>query len=154
MPELELAVVDASVVLKWQFDDEDCVYQAVALRDDYYIRETISLIAPQLLMYEVVNGIATALRRKRLQQDMAFQIMENLAAIDIKNREIGPLQVLQAALKYNLAAYDAAYLSLAEAEDCDLWTGDRAFYQAVKDKSQRVKWIGDYVVKKDKPTFG
>ena len=42
------------------------------------------------------------------------------------------------------AAYDAAYLALAEAEKCDLWTGDKAFYQAVKGELPWVKWIGDY----------
>jgi predicted nucleic acid-binding protein len=144
VPESKIAVVDASVVLKWQFDDEDCVSQAVELRDDYYIQKTISLIAPQLFTYEVVNGVATASRRKRLSQDIAFQTIENLAVFNIELREIDPLSVLKIALQYNLAAYDAAYLVLAEDEDCDLWTGDRAFYQAVKGKTPHVRWIGDY----------
>jgi len=134
VPESELAVVDASVVLKWQLDDEDCVSQAIALRDDYFARGAVRLIAPQLLMYEVGNGIATATRRKRLSTNMAFQAMENLVS----------LRVLEMALRYNLAAYDAAYLALAEAESCTLWTGDRAFYQAVKDETHQVRWIGDY----------
>lgn len=145
MPELKQAVVDASVVLKWQFDDEDYVSQAVALRDAYYIRETIKLISPQLLMYEVVNGIAVACRRKRLSEKTASQIMANLTALGIELKEIGPLKVLEAALRFNIAAYDAAYLALAEAEGCDLWTGDRTFYQSIKDKSGNIKWIGDYV---------
>jgi predicted nucleic acid-binding protein len=144
VPELELAVIDASVVLKWQFDDEDYMSQAVALRDAYYVREAVRLISPQLLMYEVANGITTAVRRKRLSPNIAFQTMESLTALGIEIREIAPLQVLEVALRYNLAAYDAAYLALAEAEDCDLWTGDRAFFQAVKDQSHHVKWIGDY----------
>ena len=122
-----LTVVDASVVLKWQFDDEDCVSQAIALRDDYYARGAITLIAPQLLMYEVVNGIATATRRKRLTLDKAIEAMDNLLALGIELREVEPLKVLEVALKHDLAAYDAAYLTLAAAEDCDLWTGDSAF---------------------------
>ena len=144
MPESELAVVDASVVLKWQFDDEDCVSQAIALRDDYYVRGAVRVIAPQLLMYEVVNGVATATRRKRLSLDMAFQAVENLVALGIDLMEVEPLKILKVALQYDLAAYDAAYLALAEAESCDLWTGDRTFYQAVKDESHQVRWIGDY----------
>ena len=147
MPESELAVVDASVVLKWQFDDEDCVPQAIALRDDYYARGAVRVIAPQLLMYEVVNGIATATRRKRLSPDKAAEAMGNLLALGIELRGVEPLRILQVALRYNLAAYDAAYLVLAEAEDCDLWTGDRTFYQVVKAESHRVKWIGNYAVK-------
>ncbi len=144
MPESELAVVDASVVLKWQFDDEDCVLQATALRDDYYARGVVKVIAPQLLMYEVVNGVATATRRKRLAEDKAIESVSNLVALGIELREVEPLRVLEVALRYDLAAYDAAYLALAEVERCDLWTGDRAFYQAVKDESHQVRWIGDY----------
>ena len=42
-----LVVVDASVVLKWLFDDEECVSQAVALRDDFLsiAVENVSLLA-------------------------------------------------------------------------------------------------------------
>lgn len=144
VPESEIAVVDASVVWKWQLDDEDYIFQAIALRDDYYARGAVRVIAPQLLMYEVVNGIATATRRKRLSPDMAFQAVENLVALGIELREVEPVRVMEASFRYNLAAYDAAYLALAEAESCDLWTGDRTFYQAVKDESHQVRWIGDY----------
>ncbi|MDD4985240.1 MAG: type II toxin-antitoxin system VapC family toxin [Dehalococcoidales bacterium] len=144
MPESELAVVDASVVLKWQFDDEDYVSQATAFRDDYYAKGAIRVIAPLLLVYEVVNGIATATRRKRLTPENAIEVMDNILALGIELEEVEPLMVLEAALKYNLAAYDAAYLSLAESRQCNLWTGDRAFYQAVKGESRRVRWIGDY----------
>ena len=34
--ESKLAVVDASVVLKWQLDDEEYIPQATALRNDFY----------------------------------------------------------------------------------------------------------------------
>ncbi len=147
MRESELAVVDASVVLKWQFDDEDCVSQATALRNDYFARGAVRVIAPQLLMYEVVNGVATATRRKRVAADKAMETISNLVALVIELKEVEPLRILEVALRYNLAAYDAAYLALAEDENCDLWTGDRAFYQAVKDESHQVRWIGDYAGK-------
>lgn len=147
MRESELAVVDASVVLKWQFDDEDCVPQATALRDDHYARGAVKVIAPQLLIYEVVNGVATATRRKRVAADKAIETLSNFAALGIELREVEPLRVLEVALRYDLAAYDAAYLALAEAESCDLWTGDRAFYQAMKGESRQVRWIGDYTGK-------
>ncbi len=143
--EAGLVVADASVVLKWQLDDEDCIPQAMALRDDYYARGAVNVIAPYLLIYEVVNGIATAARRKRVAPDKAMEALSNLMALGIELREVEPLRVLEVALRYNLAAYDAAYFVLAEAEKCDLWTGDRAFYQALKGESSWVKWIGDYI---------
>ena len=102
------------------------------------------MIAPHLLVYEVVNGIATAARRRRIARDKAIEALSNLMALGVELREVEPLRVLEMSLRYNLAAYDAAYVALAEAEKCDLWTGDRAFYQAVKGKLALVKWIGDY----------
>ncbi|MBI4445687.1 MAG: type II toxin-antitoxin system VapC family toxin [Acidobacteria bacterium] len=144
-----LVVADASVVLKWQLDDEDCIPQATALRDDFYARGAVNVIAPYLLVYEVVNGIATAARRRRIASDKAMEALSNLMALGVELREVEPLMVLEASLRYNLAAYDAAYLALAEAEKCDLWTGDRAFYQTVKGELSLVKWIGDYKVHKE-----
>jgi len=142
-------VVDASVVLKWQLDDEQHVSQATALRDDFYARGAIKAIAPHLLTYEVVNGVATATRQKRVASDKAVEAMGNLLALGLELREVAPLRVLELALRYNLAAYDAAYLALAEAEGCELWTGDRPFYEAVKGELPWVRWIGDYASVKE-----
>jgi len=61
-----LVVVDASVVLKWQLDDEEYIPQATTLRNDFYAQGAIKAIAPYLLIYEVVNGILTATRRKKI----------------------------------------------------------------------------------------
>lgn len=137
-------VVDASVVLKWQLNDEECVKQATALRDDFYLRGDIVLIAPHLLIYEVANGIATATRHKRIVRDKAIEAMNNLMSLGVELREMESISILDLALKYHLAAYDAAYLALAESEDCGLLTGDKVFYQAMIGRSPRVKWIGDY----------
>lgn len=146
---MPMVVADASVVLKWQLDDEDCSLQATALRDDFFARRAVNVIAPHLLLYEVVNGIATAARRRRIAPDKASEALTNLMALGVELREVEPLRILEVSLRYNLAAYDAAYVALAEAEKCDLWTGDRAFYQAVKGKLGRVKWIGDYRTHKE-----
>jgi predicted nucleic acid-binding protein len=108
------------------------------------------VIAPHLLVYEVVNGIATATRQKRIAPDKAIEALGNLMALGVELKEVEPRGVLEASLRYNLAAYDAAYLALAEAENCDLWTGDRGFYQAVRGESARVRWIGDYREAKEK----
>ena len=143
-PETRSVVVDASVVLKWQLDDEEDVAQANALRDDFYLRGTFQALAPQLLIYEVTNGIATACRRKRIAPDKAELALANLVALGVELKEVDPRSVLRLALQYNLAAYIAAYLALAEAERCELWTGDRPFYQAVRGQFPWARWIGDY----------
>jgi len=140
-----LVVVDASVVLKWQFDDEEYIPQATTLRNDFYARGAIKAIAPYLLIYEVVNGVLTTLRRKRPASHKALEVMDNLMKLEVELKEVESKRVLKLALEHNLSAYDAAYLALAESEGCELWTGDRPFYQAVKSRLPLVKWIGDYV---------
>ena len=60
-----------------------------------------------------------------------------------------PERVLELALEHNLSAYDAAYLALAGSEGCELWTGDRPFYQAVRGEFLGVNWIGDYIPVRD-----
>lgn len=141
-----LVVVDASVVLKWQLDDEEYIPQATALRNDFYAQGAIKAIAPHLLIYEVINGILTATRRKRLDSDKALEIMDNLIKLGVELKMVEPERVLELTLEHNLSAYDAAYLALAESESCELWTGDRSFYQAVKGKLPQVKWIADYIL--------
>ena len=140
-----LVVVDASVVLKWQLDDEEYIPQATALRNDFYALGAVKAIAPHLLFYEVMNGILTATRRKRLDSDKALKALDNLAGLGVELKGVAAERVLGLALDHNLSAYDAAYLALAESEACELWTGDRAFYQAIKGASPLVRWIGDYV---------
>ena len=50
-------VVDTSVVLKWQLDDEDDVPQALALRDACLVSGDVELHAPMMLAYELTNAL-------------------------------------------------------------------------------------------------
>lgn len=139
-----LLVIDAPVVLKWQLDDEEHVHSALALRDAFLLTSQVNLLAPTLIVYEIINGIATALRRKRVTHERAAQAMENLLATGIEMREADSQRTLEIGLQYGLSAYDTAYVALAQSEGCELWTGDRMLYEAVKDKLKWVRWIGEY----------
>ena len=139
-----LAVVDASVVFKWQLDDEDCVIQARVLRNDFDGRHAIKVIAPTLLAYELANALAMSARRKRITPASAAEAMDNLMALGIELKEMNPARVLLVALEHGLTAYDAAYVALAEAKGCSLWTGDRQLCSAVSGKLPWVRWIRDY----------
>jgi predicted nucleic acid-binding protein len=48
------------------------------------------------------------------------------------------------AREFNLSAYDAAYLTLAQRVGESLVTGDKRLYNAVKDKLEWAVWMGDY----------
>jgi predicted nucleic acid-binding protein len=137
------AVIDASVALKWLMDDEECVGQAVALRDDGFKAAKV-LYAPTLLFYEAINGLVVASRRGRLPEREIPDALEDLLAVGVTMRTPDHRLVTTAALVHRLSAYDGAYLALAEQEDCELWTGDQALYRNVGGAMKRVRWIGDY----------
>jgi predicted nucleic acid-binding protein len=136
--------VDASVVLKWQLDDEEAVAQAVALKDDFLVHGRITLAAPSLLVYELTNGMLTATRQGRLSRNQAEEGLATLLAAGIRLMPVDPSQVFALSMRWKLSAYDGAYLANAEELDSEVWTGDRAFYTACRGKGSRVRWIGDY----------
>ena len=83
-------VVDASVVLKWQLDDEEAVDQALAFRDDYLLHGRVSLVAPFLLVFELTNGMLSATRRRRLSRDQAEEGLALLVAAGIRLAAVDP----------------------------------------------------------------
>ncbi|MBS3886061.1 MAG: type II toxin-antitoxin system VapC family toxin [Dethiobacter sp.] len=139
------AVVDASVSLKWLFNDEVGVSQAQALRDSYLADPIrFPLFAPSLWRYEVANGLAVAARRGLLEHDLARDALMDLLTLGVKVVETESLRVLDLALTYGIAVYDAAYLAVAEETSSILWTADRPFYGAMQGKRQAVCWIEDW----------
>lgn len=138
-------VIDASVALKWLFDDEDGVVQALALRDRY-LSDPVSfpLLAPSLWRYEVINGLWVATCRGRLSEDEAQEALADLLEIGVELIEPEGTRMLQLAKEYGIAVYDAAYLAVAEMTGCLLWTSDRPFFEAVRKRRDDVDWIGEY----------
>lgn len=136
-------VVDSSVSLKWALDDEDAVEQAVALRDAA-VSGRVDMVAPSLWLYEVINALVIAARRGRLTSEIGTQALDLLLALGVRLADPEAQDVYFTAIRYGVAAYDAAYLALAATLDVPLWTGDRRFYDAVRGTTELVRWIGDY----------
>lgn len=144
MSAVRSVVVDASVALKWVFDDEDAVNQAVALRDDA-IDGRFGLVAPSLWLYEVANGLVSAERRGRLNTQHGRRSLTYLLALGIELVDPDPAAAYDRAVAHGLSAYDAAYVALAVTLETSLWSGDRGLCTAVSDPQGLVRWIGDYV---------
>jgi len=82
--------------------------------------------------------------RGRITQDTGAKLLSRLLTIGVRLVDPRAGHIYRLANMHNIAVYDAAYLALAEALGCQLWTGDRHFYQAVYEKAPQVRWIGDY----------
>ena len=67
-----------------------------------------------------------------------------MLAAGIRLVPVDAARVFSLSMRWNLSAYDGAYLGLAEKLESEVWTGDRAFYTSCQGRGSRVRWIGDY----------
>lgn len=139
-------IIDASVVLKWYLADEDASGQALTLLERY-VSGRLDLMAPFLLEYEVANGLNIARKKGRVEKAEVIKALDGFVNLDMELRPIShtSANILLYCNLYNITAYDASYVALAEDENIPLVTADRKLYNAVK-KIAWVKWLGDVKV--------
>ena len=125
-------VVDASVILKWfSRDEEKDLEKALKLREDFKTRK-IDLYAPGLLIYETANVLRY---KETLKDELILKAIDSIYAMDLLipvNHQIMK-NAIKLARKYGVTVYDSAYLSCAQFLGYFLITGDKKFYQKLKD---------------------
>ena len=123
-------VVDSSVTLAWCFDDERspaalAVLDAVATGHAY---------VPTLWRYEFSNGLLSAQRRGRIQPGALTALLNEFGGLDIREdsqpRSAHWQAVSALAEQFQLTAYDAAYLELAQRRQLPLATFNVALQRA------------------------
>lgn len=128
-------VLDASVALCWLLDDET---NALADRAKGLIAEGAVPIVPPLWIVEVTNGLAVAVRRKRLATKEAAAGLATLLELPITIRpqtmayQAFAQGLLGLCFTYNLTAYDASYLGLAMEHRLPLATLDHDLARAAR----------------------
>lgn len=110
-------VADATVLAAALFGEAE-QQQAAALL------QARSLCAPHLVDYEMANVALKKLRRERLAESAVLACLEVYAALDLERHAVAVGPVLALAQRYQLTAYDAAYLWLAEQLEAPLATFD------------------------------
>lgn len=120
-----MIVVDASVLANALADDEEDGRRA---RDE--LRAAGELSAPDLVDVETV----AVLRKRWLAQtlsDLRFETaVQDLVQLDLERVPTAHLMRRAFELRANVTAYDAAYVALAEALECELLTADRRLAKA------------------------
>ncbi len=116
-----LLVLDASVVLDLLLRGP----AAAAIEDALFAGGT-SLHAPHLLDLEVLQVLRRRERQGVLGGGRGPEVLADLADLGIRRYPHGPFAKRIWEMRHNVTAYDAAYLSLAEALDAELLTLDRS----------------------------
>ncbi len=122
-----IQVIDASLALALVLPGprQD---RADALMDTWR-QSGVSLIAPDLWLYEVTSAITKAFHFNTLTESEGRRSLVLLHSLGVA---LIPPDAAQSSLAFEwtrrlgrAAAYDSFYLALAETSDADLWTADR-----------------------------
>lgn len=122
-------IIDASFVLAFLLPDERQT-EAIEIFDQYTSGK-IELIAPNLLPYEIINGLKGAVLRKRINFQTTTKLIEQFLELIIPTRDIDLEKVLEISVKKDLSVYDASYLWLAQVNKVPLLTLDQKLRKLV-----------------------
>lgn len=122
-------VLDASVMLRWYFQDEDplSVDLLRSLAND-------RVVVPVHWGAELANGVLIGERRGRAPVAQVVQLLDLVASLDLEVDSEGAADVLDRILPlaraHRLTVYDALYLELAERRGAKLVSFDRQLLAA------------------------
>jgi predicted nucleic acid-binding protein len=126
-------VVDSSIALAWALPDEtskeaDRFLGRISMKSILWV--------PALWWYEIANALLMAQRRKRLGEAEKVRLMELYGRLPIHTDVALDSDIVwrlhTLATEYNLSAYDAAYLELAQRRGLGLATVDRSLRVAAQ----------------------
>jgi predicted nucleic acid-binding protein len=121
------AVVDASVILRWAFEDE-ADRQGALIVADALLSGELRAFAPTNFLLEVATSLLIAVRAGRVAREIADRVLAALTSVAID--EVEPHGLAVAAFNLALATGtrvpDAAYLVTASRMDVPLISADRA----------------------------
>ena len=124
-------VADASIALAWCFADEATPFAAKMLD---YATMGEHVAAPAHWPTEVLNGVMRAKRHGRVTEPEIQYFLKNLRSFNLsidRGRGLSLLDdIRELADRYNLTAYDAAYLELALRSGLQLATLDDSLRMA------------------------
>ena len=126
-------VYDASYICALIIPDES---SATIDNQHRAIDENDIVFSPQLLWYEISNTFRNLNRRKRYPIEVISHYFKALAIIELNTDYMSgakyAAKIWQLGNDYNLTAYDAAYLELAERKNAILCTLDVDLLNAAK----------------------
>jgi predicted nucleic acid-binding protein len=127
-------VLDASVAAKWFLEEEDSD-KALIVREAH-INGSVSLAAPDLLIYEVANALHY--NPKVSEEQLTGRVQDlfdyDLDLVPPSNEYV--TRAVKAARRLSISIYDASYIALSEIISTNLVTADKKLYEKTSAKGQ------------------
>jgi predicted nucleic acid-binding protein len=138
----QACVLDASVVVKWWFSEDEVVLAgaAQAFLSAYHAGE-LDIHAPDLLYAEVGNVLWKATRLRSWPPLAARQAVRDLVGLGLSAHPMSGLLpgAFELAAAYGITVYDASYVALARRLGVPCYTADRRLIRAVGDSIPEVR---------------
>ena len=139
----DLLCLDSSVAAKWVFAESlaveaKCIQTAVRWR-------RMGVVVPDSFFIECVSVAYHKLRQglaNREQATRALRILHQTPARVVAVGDLGE-RVLAWASDLGVSAWDAAYLAVAEQEQCELWTADKELAYRARQQIEWVRLLGE-----------
>lgn len=126
-----MIVLDASVALKWIFEEEERGKEARLYKEGHVTgKEPVAV--PGLFFYEIANVLATKTSLSAKDAAEAFSLIWNF---DLEVFSLGLDEFLEGIIlsrQCGITLYDAAYVLLARKLGCPFVTSDRRLYERIK----------------------
>ncbi|AWS00416.1 type II toxin-antitoxin system VapC family toxin [Metallosphaera hakonensis] len=124
-----MAVVDASVVIKW-FANEEHSDKSLLLRDAY-AKGLDDLFSPCILPFEVINGLKYSYN---LGENELIEISRILNDFQITLYPFDHLmdEAVSLSSRYGITIYDASYIALGKTLDEKVYTADEKLLRKVR----------------------
>lgn len=91
-----------------------------------------SIIAPEILPYEIGNALSAMVKRKKLTRAEALEVERVTNLIPLRLVSVDIHEALKIAAEQNIYAYDAYFLQCAKAHSLPLLTLDKRMKQVAK----------------------
>lgn len=107
--------------------------KAIRLRDEYK-NGIHALLAPDIFLPEIANGLALAERQGRIKTGESAILLHDIVRAAPVLHPTSPLllRAMALAIGTRRAVYDCVYLALAETERCELVTADDQFARGLR----------------------
>ncbi|GBC91997.1 hypothetical protein HRbin15_00458 [bacterium HR15] len=141
----KIVVIDASVALKWVFNDEEAVEQAAQILNDH-LTGRLAFHVPDLLGYECSNALWAAVRQGCLDENEARTALHAMRQIQFYWHSLPAIwdMAFKISIQHQRSFYDSTYLALAQQLGVWCFTGDRRLYNALGTQLPWLRWVGDY----------
>lgn len=127
-------VVDASVCLKWVFEETDSNKARFLLQQ--HEKKEVLLLVPSLWQYEIINGFTSAVLRKKVSYLKVKKLFKLVMEANLEVVSVSDLleKCLENANRYKISAYDSAYVTLAKENGILLVSADERLVRRIGDK--------------------